>query len=164
MWLIIPILIVFLAVILIRALAFKPAKTAQTPVSPVFVNGEKATGDLAAMGRCKTISHQDPALDDESEFEKFEKLLPELFPSVFKKCSFEKVGNRGILIRWKGKSPDAPSVYMSHYDVVAVEENDWEKPAFDGILDNGVLWGRGTLDTKATLNGILCAAEAMLNV
>jgi carboxypeptidase PM20D1 len=163
-WLIFPIaFVIFVAVILIRASLFKPSKTSTSPIPPVFVNGEKATGDLAEMIRCKTISHIDSSLDDEAEFKKFEELLPTLFPAVFKKCSFEKVGHRGILIRWKGKSDEAPSVYMAHYDVVSVEEKDWEKPAFEGILDNGLLWGRGTLDTKGTLNGILQAAETLIN-
>lgn len=162
-WLIFPIAFVaFVAVILIRAVMFKPKKADQNPVSAVYVNGEKATNDLAEMIRCKTISHPDPKEDDLNEFEKFEKLLPELFPAVFKKCTFEKVGPRGILIHWKGKSTASPSVFMSHYDVVSVEQDDWEKSAFDGIVDNGVLWGRGTLDTKGTLNGILQAAEALI--
>ena len=165
MWpLIIPaLLVVFLAVILIRAARFKPEKKEQQIVPPVYVNGEKATRDLCEMIKCKTISHMDSSLDDQAEFDKFEKLLPELFPAVFAKCEFEKVGNRGLLIRWKGKNPDSPSVFMSHYDVVSVEEADWEKPAFEGIVDNGMLWGRGTLDTKGTLNGILQAAETLIN-
>lgn len=162
-WLLIPaVLILFIATILIRAIMFKPKAAETKTVSPVYVNGEKATHDLGEMIKCKTISHADKALDDISEFEKFEKLLPELFPEVFKKCTYEKVGDRGILIRWRGKSPDSPSVFMSHYDVVSVEQADWEKPAFDAILDNGVLWGRGTLDTKGTLNGILQAAETLI--
>ena len=164
MWLIIPaIIIVFLAVILIRALMFKPGKKENKASYPVFVNGEKAVHDLGEMIKCKTISNRDASLDDENEFEKFEKLLPELFPLVYEKCSFEKVGNRGLLLRWKGKSSNAPSVFMSHYDVVSVEEKDWEKPAFEGVIENGVLWGRGTLDTKGTLNGILQAAESLIN-
>ena len=163
-WLLIPIaLILFLAIVLIRALMFKPEKCDAINATSVFVNGEKATSDLAEMIKCKTISHRDKTLDDELEFEKFEKLLPKLFPLVFEKCSYEKIGERGILIKWRGKSQESPSVFMSHYDVVSVEQADWEKPAFDGIVDNGVLWGRGTLDTKGTLNGILQAAETLIS-
>ena len=162
MWILIPIFVIFIAVVLIRTLMFKPEKIENKSTYPVFVNGEKATHDLGEMIKCKTISHRDPSLDDQAEFDNFEQLLPQLFPKVYEKCSFEKVGTRGLLLRWKGKSHDAPSVFMSHYDVVSVEENDWEKPAFEGIVDNGVLWGRGTLDTKGTLNGILQAAEALI--
>ena len=163
MWILIPIVIIFLAIILIRALMFKPRAAENKSSYPVFVNGEKAVHDLAEMIKCKTVSNRDASLDDQAEFDKFEALLPQLFPAVYSKCSFEKVGTRGLLLRWKGKSPDAPSVFMSHYDVVSVEEKDWEKPAFDGVVDNGVLWGRGTIDTKGTLNGILQAAESLIN-
>lgn len=156
------IIVIFIAVILIRTLRFVPAKEERAAIAPVYVNGEKAAHDLAEMIKCKTISHRDASLDDAAEFEKFEKLLPTLFPAVFGKCSYEKVGDRGILIRWRGKSADSPSVYMAHYDVVSVEQDDWEKDAFAGIIENGVLWGRGTLDTKGTVNGILQAAEALI--
>ena len=163
MWLIPVILVILIAVILIRTLRFVPEKQSASVPEAIQVDGDKATRDLAEMIKCKTISHRNPDEDDESEFLKFEKLLPELFPKVFATCSFEKVGNRGLLIRWQGKSPDAPSVFMSHYDVVSVEAADWQKPAFDGILEDGFLWGRGTLDTKGTLNGILQAAELLIS-
>lgn len=163
MWLIPVILVILIAVILIRTLRFVPEKQSASVPEAIQVDGDKATRDLAEMIKCKTISHRNSDEDDESEFLKFEKLLPELFPKVFATCSFEKVGNRGILIRWQGKSPDAPSVFMSHYDVVSVEAADWQKPAFDGILEDGFLWGRGTLDTKGTLNGILQAAELLIS-
>ena len=163
-WLAIPVaIVIFLAIIFIRALLFVPKKEELKEIPAVYVNGDKASHDLAEMIKCRTISHFDQREDDSVEFERFEKLLPTLFPAVFDKCSYEKVGERGILIRWKGASSDAPSVFMSHYDVVAVEQNDWEKPSFDGIIENGFLWGRGTLDTKGTLNGILQAAEALIN-
>lgn len=156
------IVVIFLAIIFIRALRFVPEKQEAKTTDKVVVNGDKAAHDLAEMIKCKTISHRDASLDDLAEFEKFEQLLPKLFPGVFEKCHFEKVGDRGILIKWSGKTSDEPTVLMSHYDVVSVEEADWQKPAFEGIIENGELWGRGTLDTKGTLNGVLQAAETLI--
>ena len=156
-------LLVGVAIMLIRTLKFKPAKRAEEEIEPVFVNSEKATHDLAEMIKCKTISHRDRSCEDDGEFEKFKNLLPELFPTVYARCILESPTDRSILLRWKGRSSESPTVLMSHFDVVSVVEEDWEKPAFDGIIDKGVLWGRGTLDTKGTLNGILQAAEALMN-
>lgn len=155
-------LVIGIAVMLVRTLRFKPAAEDEEEIPPVFVNSEKATHDLAEMIKCKTVSNRDRALEDEAEFDKFKALLPTLFPSVFAKCTLEYPTDRSILLHWKGKKSDSPTVLMSHFDVVSVVEEDWEKPAFDGIIDKGVLWGRGTLDTKGTLNGALQAAEALI--
>ena len=155
-------LVALIAVLTVRALLFKPKKLDAPTSEAVFVNTEKATSDLAQMIRCRTVSDRNRELEDEAEFIKFKTLLPTLFPKVYEECEYTELGDRAILFRWSGKSHDTPVVLMAHYDVVSAVEDEWERPPFEGVLENGVLWGRGTLDTKGTLNGILQAAEALI--
>ena len=151
-----------LAVILLRAACFQPKK--QPPVSdaPVSFDKEAAVSSLQQLIQCKTISYNDPALEDDGEFHKLIRLLPTLYPRVFDQCSVQELPDRALLMRWPGKSDAAPTVLMAHYDVVPVDEEKWDKPPFAGILEDGVLWGRGTLDTKVTMNGILSAANQLI--
>ena len=156
------ILLVLIVVVVVRTLLFTAKPLEVKKFEDVYVNNEKAVSDLSEMIKCKTISHKDKNLDDEGEFEKFKQILPKLFPNIYEKCEFTEVGKRALLYRYPGLKSDAPTVLMSHFDVVSVEESEWEKPAFEGIVENGVLWGRGTLDTKATLNGAMQALEALI--
>ena len=154
--------VLFAAVVIVRTLSFKPRP--QPPVSEeVFdFDQEKAVDALAQLVRCKTISYNDKALEADEEFEKLISLLPELYPNVLKTCSFDRLPDRALLLRWPGKNSGDPAVLMAHYDVVPVNEENWEKPPFAGILEDGVLWGRGTLDTKVTFNGVFSAAEYLI--
>ena len=152
----------FLAVIVFRTVTFTPK--AQPPVSgrEVEFNKDAAIFALAELIKCKTVSYNDKALEDDKEFEKLISLLPELYPEVFWTCSFQQLPDRALLFKWPGKSSAAPSVMMAHYDVVPVDEAGWEKPPFDAIIEDGVMWGRGTLDTKVTFNGVLSAANHLI--
>lgn len=152
----------FLAVLLVRAALFCPREQWVPSQEPVALEQEKIVADMVEMIRCKTVSYNDAALTDEKEFRKFQELLPRLYPKVHETCSREFVGPNGMLYRWRGKSEEEPTVLMSHYDVVPAEESQWEKPAFEGIVEDGVIWGRGTLDTKGTLCGIMESAEKLI--
>ena len=152
----------FLLVLVIRALCFKPK--AQRPVdeSPVTFEQDAAVTALQKLVQCKTVSYNDPTLEDDGEFGKLIDLLPGLYPKVFEACTLQKLPGRALLFRWPGKSAQKPAVLMAHYDVVPVREELWDKPPFAGIIEDGVLWGRGTLDTKVTMNGALFAANTLL--
>ena len=152
----------FLAVIVIRALMFKPKEQSAVSNEEITFDKDAAVSALQQLVQCKTISYNDPSLEDEAEFQKLYDLLPKLYPNVFSACTLTQFPNRGILLRWQGKSPDGPAVMMSHFDVVPADEEKWEKPPFSGIIEDGVLWGRGTLDTKVTMNGALSAANHLI--
>ncbi len=151
-----------LIICLIRALRFKPEAKENKEVEAVTFDKEKAVNDLKEMVKCKTISKDDERLEDNAEFEKFKGKLKELFPTVTANTTYAEIGRRGIVYHWKGRDNARATVLMSHYDVVEVNEDEWEKPPFEGIIENDVLWGRGTLDTKSTLNGCLQAAEQLM--
>ena len=153
---------VFFGVIIIRTLSFTPKKTVCADNTEVSFDKEKAIEILRELVRCKTVSYRDKSLEDNAEFEKFIKKLPTLYPNVFTKCEYMELEDRAILFKWAGKSSEKPTVLMAHYDVVPVDENGWEKPAFDAILENDVIWGRGTLDTKVTFNGVLFSADTLI--
>lgn len=155
-------LLVFVLILLVRTIRFKPLPAQPVPIEEAAVDAAKAVEDLRQMVRCKTISSRDEAMVDETEFEKFRTLLQQLYPNVHQACSLEQIGRSGLLYHLQGKHAAAPCVFMAHYDVVPANEADWEKPPFAGILEDGVLWGRGTLDTKGTLCGVMEAAETLL--
>ena len=156
-------LLVFIGIIVIRTLRFKPQSTKPAEPEALTLDNDKIIDDMVEMIKCKTVSNRDENFVDRAEFQKFEQLLKERFPNIHKACEFKRIGKTGLLYKLNGKSDQEPSVLMAHYDVVPVEEDGWVKPAFDGIIEDGVLWGRGTLDTKGTLCGIVEALEKLLS-
>lgn len=149
-------------VLAVRTLRFKPKAQSAPAPDAVHVDGQKAIDDLAEMLRCKTVSNPDNSLEDAAEFDRFRALLRERFPAVHEKCSLEHVGRCGLLYHWKGENDGAPTVLMAHYDVVPADEATWTKPPFGGVIGDGILYGRGALDTKITLCACLEAAEQLI--
>ena len=156
------VLLVLIAVILIRTLRFKPKKQILPIEGEEPVDRDRVVENLATLVRYKTVSYRDSSLEDDREFEGLINRLPKLYPHVDATCTLTRLPDRALLFRWQGKAEGEPTVLMAHYDVVPVNEAAWEKPPFDAILEDGVLWGRGTLDTKVTFGGILYAADHLI--
>ena len=151
-----------LIVLIVRAIAFTPKAQENDAPQPITFDKDRAVDALQQLVRCKTISCSDPTQEDDREFVKLIDMLPTLYPRVFGFCTFTQLPGRALLFQWRGKSDKNPSVMMAHYDVVSVNESSWDKPPFAGIIEDGVLWGRGTLDTKLTFNGVLSAADHLI--
>lgn len=121
---------------------------------------------LAEAVRFKTISYQDIAKQDSREFQRFHQFLRESYPRVFSQLSVEVVNDYSLLIQWRGENGElAPVLFTAHMDVVPVEPgtlNAWQYPPFAGVIANGHIYGRGTLDDKQGLLGLLEAAEQLL--
>lgn len=161
-YLILAVLIAFIVVVAVRTIRFRPKPQPAVTKEEIVFDRDAAVDSLAQLVRCKTVSYNDHSLEDEGEFQKLISLLPTLYPNVFAACTFQQLPDRALLFRWPGKQAGDPAVMMAHYDVVPVNEEKWDKPPFAGIIEDGILWGRGTLDTKVTFNGILSAANSLI--
>lgn len=161
-WIVLAAVVAFLLVLVVRALLFKPESKPVPPAAEVTVNETRAVETFRRMIRCRTVSYDDASLQDETEFEKFRALLDERFPRVAEACEKHIVASAGVIYHWIGKRAKDPWVLMAHYDVVPVEESLWSEKPFDAIVKNGEIWGRGTVDTKCTLLGVMEAAETLL--
>ena len=163
LYIVLVLIALLLGVILIRTLNFKPNQRVDISNENVEFDREKAVENLRELIRFKTVSYADSSLEDNEEFEKLINSLPKLYPNVFKACSFTQLPDRALLFKWKGKNEGNPAVLMAHYDVVPVNEEMWERPPFGAELIDGVIWGRGTLDTKVTFNGVLFSADTLIS-
>lgn len=117
---------------------------------------------LSRMVQLPTVSAE---LDERGPepFRAFHELVGELYPLVARHLEFEQITDYGLLYRWRGTGDDAPVVLMAHYDVVPVDESDdWTHPPFAGVIADGRVYGRGTLDDKGPLAVVLEAVENLL--
>ena len=149
------------AVCIGRALAARPTAAADAKIDLKNDDRAKAYGErLARMVRCETISSRDHM--DLSKFEKFHSLLAELFPNVHASCE-KHVFDGSLLYKWAGRGEADPIVLMSHQDVVEAG-GKWQHEPFSGEIDDeGRVWGRGTVDTKASLFCIFTALEELIS-
>ncbi len=65
-------------------------------------------------------------------------------------CEYiETQPNREVLVaRLSGDGSKRPIMLCNHTDVVPVEEQYWDMPAFEGVIRDGRVYGRGAVDMK----------------
>ncbi|MBX3098043.1 MAG: M20/M25/M40 family metallo-hydrolase [Salinibacterium sp.] len=116
--------------------------------------------------RIPTISYADESLIDWTQFDSFIATIAELYPLVHSRLEREIVAGHTVLFRWPGRGASEPSLLMAHYDVVPATDLGWTHPPFaadvTGTGADEVIWGRGTLDNKGAVTGILEAVERQL--
>lgn len=160
LFIVLALVVILISVVLMRAVLLKPtaaqAAKVQLDASP---RAEKYGKQLSTLVQKETISSRFD--EDRTKFLEFHEILAEMFPNVHKICE-KHVFNGSLLFKWSGKGNHEPILFMSHHDVVEAT-GTWEHEAFSGDIDKeGRVWGRGTVDTKASLFCMLTAVEEMI--
>ncbi|MEA1910411.1 MAG: M20/M25/M40 family metallo-hydrolase [Spirochaetota bacterium] len=111
----------------------------------------------------KTVTYNDFAQIDMVEHRKVEKFFKDNFPLCSKKLNLTKLNDFAYIFKWEGKNKSKkPVLFMAHFDVVPVQDEGWDFLTFSGEVKDGHILGRGALDTKNSLLGILESAEKLI--
>ncbi|MBI1317479.1 MAG: M20 family peptidase [Candidatus Hydrogenedens sp.] len=160
------VLAVLVLVLAVKAALFTSVQLEPQPTEKIAIDADAAAARLAKATTFKTISHQIPWEFRGSEFTEFHAWLAEAFPQVHAALQREAVNDYSLLYTWKGSEPDLPPVLLlAHMDVVPVDAGSaegWTHPPFDGVVADGRVWGRGSLDDKCSVIGLLETTEALL--
>ena len=159
-------IVVIIAVMIVRTVLFSPESNNLTTSVNIELDRQEVVGHLADLIKFKTISNQDQNKFDGDSFVKMHEYLEQTFPLVFSSLEKEVVNQYSLLFKWSGTNTTLkPVLLLAHQDVVPVPETQmksWSQLPFAGIVDKEFIWGRGTLDDKASLAGIFEAVNGLL--
>ena len=167
-WLIPVLAIVLVIVILIAAVAIKTltfsSKQLSTSAKVSYpVNVDEAAATLARAIQFKTIFNEDTSKVDYEPFAKLQDYLEKSFPLVNATLEKKVINKYGLLYIWKGSDPQKkPILLLAHQDVVPADPDGWKYEPFSGTIADGYIWGRGTLDDKCTVLGMLESVEYLI--
>jgi carboxypeptidase PM20D1 len=133
---------------------------------PVRLDAAALASRLAGGLSFETVSNQDPAQLDAEAFRALHDYLESSFPRLHAALERERPQRYSLLYTWPGAEPKLdPVLLLAHTDVVPVEPGDaerWTYPPFAGRIADGYIWGRGALDDKVCVFGLLEAVEYLL--
>jgi carboxypeptidase PM20D1 len=136
---------------------------APQPLPQYPVDAAAVAQKLSALVQCRTVSSAE--LREDAQFDALYGKLPELFPKALEAAKVEHLGG-ALLFTLPGKDATLPPlVLMAHHDVVPVEpgtESGWTHAPWSGEIAEGFVWGRGTMDDKASLVAQLEALDEAL--
>jgi carboxypeptidase PM20D1 len=160
---------ILVAVVLGRTFALRPSAAAASGstkvAAPIAVDVSLAARHLSQAVQIQTVSHQDPADDQPGEWDRLQGFLQGAYPSAHAAMTREVVGKHTLVYTWPGSDPSlAPIVLMAHQDVVPVTagtEAAWKHPPFGGVIADGAVWGRGSIDDKGSLITLFEGVESL---
>ncbi len=134
------------------------------PHMPIDI--QRASQHLGEAVAFQTVSHQNASDNDWNQWEAFRGWMARTYPAFFAAVKPELVAQRTLVFTWTGSDPKiAPIILMAHQDVVPVTpgtEKDWRHPPFSGAIAEGAVWGRGSVDDKGSLIGLMEALEQLV--
>jgi carboxypeptidase PM20D1 len=159
-------LLLLSVLVLIRTARLASIQVPVEPAMEIAVDGQEVAEHLAHALQFQTLSSEDSTDVRAEELIALHEFLEETYPLIHSTLTKEVVGDFSLLYTWEGQEAGLdPILLMAHLDVVPVDpetEDDWTYPPFEGRIADGHIWGRGAMDWKVGVMGILEAVELLL--
>ena len=160
------ILLLFIVYLMWNTVNFDSKQITQTGIEEIKIS-DASTQHFSDAIKIKTISPENPADFDSTQFELFSTFLVDAYPLADSLLEKKIFNSYSLLYKWQGSNAsEKPIVLMGHLDVVPVIEKnlaDWQHDPFGGEIKDGAVWGRGAIDDKVGVIGIMESIEMLLS-
>ena len=138
-----------------------------TGITEIDIDEQLATRHFSRALTFPTISYDDRSNFDAAAFRDFRDFLQSAYPLVHQNATQTIVNDYSLVYHLPGSDASLePVLFMGHMDVVPIEEitrDQWTHPPFSGTVDDGIIWGRGSVDDKYTVIALMEAMELLLS-
>jgi carboxypeptidase PM20D1 len=159
------ILTALLLAALFRTIMHTAVQAKPTEGEVILIDEIRAIENLAESIKFQTISYQEKEKFPQEEFNYFIEWAAKTYPEFHQALTLEKLGH-SLLFKWKGSDVTlSPILFEGHYDVVPIipgTEDLWDEMPFSGTISNNRIWGRGALDDKSGVIGLMEAATYLI--
>jgi carboxypeptidase PM20D1 len=158
-------LLVIVGIIVVRTFMHAPTPMADVTQVNIDIDSNVVAQHLSESITFKTVSNQSMGDKKAEEFDGFIQWVKDTYPQVNQQLELLML-NQTLLYKWQGSDASLkPILITGHYDVVPVipgSEDKWQHPPFEGKIVDGIVWGRGALDDKSGVVGMLEATTFLL--
>jgi carboxypeptidase PM20D1 len=159
------VLVVLAGIMGIKTSIFVADKVKDLGERRAFLRDTMAALHLQQAVNFPSVASEDDSLSGLGAIDSLVEFLTFTYPEVFTATEWQIIGGHSLLMRWKGSGNQAPVLFYAHMDVVPIEENSqhaWRFKPFGESHKNDTIFGRGTIDDKAGVIGILEAASRLI--
>jgi carboxypeptidase PM20D1 len=132
----------------------------------VRIDEEASVQRFAEALTFPTVSFDDRNRFDAEAFRDFHDFLERAYPRISERATRTVVADYSLVYHVEGSDAALePVLFMSHFDVVPVEEitlGEWTHGPFGGVVQDGIVWGRGSVDDKIGVIALMESLEALL--
>jgi len=156
-------ILLFVAYLLFNTFTFHSNQLEVNPVEKV-ATPEGAVQRFVDAIAIRTVSFENESDFDSTQFQLFNDFLVKNYPLTNSTLAHQTFNEFSHLYKWEGSDTSLePIILASHIDVVPIASlRKWTVHPFTEGIKNDTIYGRGTIDDKFGVIGIMEAVEQLL--